>query len=244
MATPNGITLLTFLGVCFCWVHVSLGFQGESNTTSLKASGFEGPSLSPFSPCNVLSPSFVEANSGSSVYSGSAKAEAFFNEDYYDGTRNRKGAEFCFFEYGTSTNQIFFQKEGWQGFALYVPSDGYPTTKHSIIAQQFCPGGCSSWCSTLSIAENSLVVNYRPSCGDSTETTIVDSITRDEWHTIIVNIRLSNEDAGHYIVWYDGALAYNATGISIGFGDSWSNDILSPGAYFKNGIYASGMLVG
>lgn len=236
------MVMLFIPALVFFWLQLSFAWEGWSNSTTLKASDFAGPFMSPFSPCNVELPSFVKATTGSPLYaSDTAKVEAFFNESNYDGTRGTKGAEFCYFKYGASTNEVFFQKEGWQGFALYVPSDTYPTDKASIIAQQFCPGGCDSWCAVVSIEANSLTIDHRDGCVTSTHAVLVDSIVRDEWHTIIVNIRVSSQEAGHYTVWYDNNLVYNETGINIGFGDSWSNDVLSPGVFFKTGMYAYGM---
>lgn len=176
----------------------TVAFEGESNTPTLKASGFEG-SISPFSECNHKSPSYSHATSESPIHAGSGKLTVYFDESNYDGTRDDKGTEICYFNSGTTTNSIL-KKEGYQGFALYVPSSSFPTDKSTIVAQQFCPGGCSSWCGTLTITGNQLVVDHRSSCGDPTQKVVVSSIARDTWHSVIVRFKVSAAQGGAYEV--------------------------------------------
>ncbi|KAL4887823.1 polysaccharide lyase-domain-containing protein [Aspergillus ambiguus] len=186
-------------------------------------------SLSPFSACNLKSPSSVITSDGNAVF--------YFDESDFDGTRDDKGVEICVFEEGTSTNIAQMTKEGWQGFNLYVSSDSFPTNRSTIIAQQFCPGGCSSWCGGLQIVENALVAEHRAACGDATMTTLVADIERETWHEVVVHMRVSQEGDGAYEVWWDGTQVYSVDGIDVGFG-TWDGDALSSGWYFKNGIYA------
>ena len=187
--------------------------------------------ISPFSACNVKSPSSATVSKG--------ELEMYFDETGYDGTRNDKGVEICVFEAGTQTNVVQMQIEGWQGFSLYLPSEGFPTDKGTIISQQFCPGGCSSWCGTLSIEGNSLQADHRSACGDPTSSVIVDDIPRDVWHQVVVRMRASREGNGAYEVWWDGDSVYSAKDIDVGFG-TWDGDALSTGWYFKNGMYCYG----
>ncbi|GLA23947.1 hypothetical protein AnigIFM63326_010403 [Aspergillus niger] len=170
-------------------------------------------SLSPFSACNVESPSYSTATDGNLT--------VYFDESYYDGTRDRKGAEICVFEDGTSTNVPQMTKEGWQGFSIYVPSDTYPTDKSAIIAQQFCPGGCSSWCGTVEIVNNTMQTTHRAACSTGTTATLVDDIERDVWHSVV----------------WDGEQVYSVEDIDVGFGTWDDNDTLTTGWYFKNGEY-------
>ncbi|RDK46515.1 hypothetical protein M752DRAFT_333074 [Aspergillus phoenicis ATCC 13157] len=186
-------------------------------------------SLSPFSACNVESPSYSTATDGNLT--------VYFDESYYDGTRDRKGAEVCVFEDGTSTNVPQMTKEGWQGFSIYVPSDTYPTDKSAIIAQQFCPGGCSSWCGTVEIVNNTLQTTHRAACSTGTTATLVDDIERDAWHSVVVHMRVSEESEGAYEVWWDGEQVYSVEDIDVGFGTWDDNDTLTTGWYFKNGEY-------
>ncbi|KAH1593580.1 hypothetical protein KXX44_008051 [Aspergillus fumigatus] len=192
-------------------------------------SGDFSSSLSPFSACNLKSPSTITVSDG--------YANFYFDESDYDGTRDDKGVEICVFEDGTSTNVAQMSKEGWQGFDLYVPSDSFPTDRSTIIAQQFCPGGCSSWCGGLQIINNSLVAEYRAACGGATSVTLVEDIERDTWHSVVVHMRVSQEEDGVYEVWWDGTQVHSADSINVGFG-TWDGDALSTGWYFKNGIYA------
>lgn len=212
--------LLLFLPPFQCLVAAGTLYQ--SNFTS---------SLSPFSACNVESPSYSSEISEELV--------VYFDESYYDGTRDRKGAEICVFEDGTETNVAQMTKSGWQGFLIYVPSDTYPTDKSSIIAQQFCPGGCSSWCGVIEIANNTLQAVHRAACHDGTTATLVDDIERDTWHSVVVHMEVSQESAGSYEVWWDDEQVYSATDIDVGFG-TWDNDTLTTGWYFKNGEYCFG----
>lgn len=189
--------------------------------------------ISPFSACNVKSPSSATVSEGELVM--------YFDETDYDGTRNDKGVEICVFEAGTQTNVAQIQIEGWQGFSLYVPSASFPTDKGTIISQQFCPGGCSSWCGTLSIEGNNLQVDHRNACGDPTTSVVVDDISRDAWHQVVVRMRTSQEGSGAYEVWWDGDSVYSVKDIDVGFG-TWDGDALSTGWYFKNGMYCYGEL--
>ncbi|KAL5339331.1 polysaccharide lyase-domain-containing protein [Aspergillus crustosus] len=206
----------------------SLLFQSGAEAGTLYSTDFSS-SLSPFSSCNLKSPS--------SVTISDSTLEIYFSEADFDGTRNDKGAEICFFQSGTSTNVPQMQKEGWQGFSLYVPSADFPTDKSTIIAQQFCPGGCSSWCAAVQIQDNSLAVEHRSACGDATEETVVADIARDTWHDVVVHMRVSQEENGVYEVWWNGEKVYGVDGIDVGFG-SWDGDVLETGWYFKNGQYA------
>jgi hypothetical protein len=49
----------------------------------------------------------------------------YFSEADFDGTRDDKGAEICVFQPDTPTNAPQMQKEGWQGFSLYVPGTDF-----------------------------------------------------------------------------------------------------------------------
>ncbi|OBT75164.1 hypothetical protein VF21_05464 [Pseudogymnoascus sp. 05NY08] len=226
--------MLLKASIIFLALALTAAFEGESDTSTLNASGFEG-SLGPFSPCNQKSPSYAQAVSKSPVYAGSSKLEVYFDESNYDGTRDDKGAEICHF--GSGTTNAILKKEGYQGFALYVPSSSFPTDKSTIVAQQFCPGGCSSWCGTLAIMGNQLVVDHRSSCGTPTQQVIVSSIARDTWNSVIVRFKVSAAEKGAYEVRYNGSNVYSSKNINVGFGDSWSDDAPTSGFYFKNGYW-------
>ncbi|OBT60869.1 hypothetical protein VE03_09674 [Pseudogymnoascus sp. 23342-1-I1] len=202
--------MLLKASVIFSALALTIAFEGESDTPTLIASGFEG-SLSPFSECNHKSPSYSHATSESPIQAGSGKLTVYFDERNYDGTRDDKGAEICHFDSGTTTNSIL-TKEGYQ---------------------------CSSWCGTLAITGNQLVVNHRSSCGTPTQQVVVSSIARDTWHSVIVRFKVSTAEKGAYEVWYNGSNVYSSKNIKVGFGDSWSDDTLTSGFYFKNGQYAS-----
>ncbi|KAI2828428.1 hypothetical protein CBS63078_9217 [Aspergillus niger] len=220
------ISILSLLSLSLFHNLAHAGTIYHSNFTS---------SLSPFSACNVESPSYSTATDGNLT--------VYFDESYYDGTRDRKGAEICVFEDGTSTNVPQMTKEGWQGFSIYVPSDTYPTDKSAIIAQQFCPGGCSSWCGTVEIVNNTLQTTHRAACSTGTTATLVDDIERDAWHSVVVHMRVSEESEGAYEVWWDGEQVYSVEDIDVGFGTWDDNDTLTTGWYFKNGEYCFGIFL-
>ncbi|KAL5348697.1 hypothetical protein ACLOAV_006115 [Pseudogymnoascus australis] len=209
----------------FAAFTLTVAFEGESNTPTLKASGFEG-SISPFSECNHKSPSYSHATSESPIHAGSGKLTVYFDESNYDGTRDDKGTEICYFNSGTTTNSIL-KKEGYQGFALYVPSSLFPTDKSTIVAQQFCPGGAR------------VGVGLSPLLATSWSSTIVHPA--EILHSrscVIVRFKVSAAERGAYEVWYNGNNVYSSKNINVGFGDSWTDDILTSGFYFKNGQYA------
>lgn len=191
----------------------------------------------PFSACNVKSPSHVTPEDGTLT--------VYFDEADFDGTRNDRGAEFCVFEDGTQTNVKQMKKEAWQGFSVYIPSasasESFPEDKATIIAQQFCPGGCSSWCGTIEISNNDLVAEYRSACAEPTTATLVEGLDRDIWHDLVIHMRVSQEESGAYEVWHNGEQVHSEEDINVGFGD-WDGDVLESGWYFKNGMYAWGKL--
>lgn len=202
-------------------------WAGNSATDTLSASDFSSD-MGPFFDCTYRLPSIAEPVSG--------RLKVYFDESDYDGTRVDRGIEIC-------VDRPNVHKELWQGFNLWVPSDTYPYGKQSIIAQQFCDGYCSSWCGTLSIIDNSLVVDHRASCGTPTEEVIVANIERDTWHPIVINSRFSNIEDGRYVVYYDGSVVYNSSNINLGFDDSWTtNGSMTTGVGFKNGQYNAGEL--
>lgn len=204
----------------------ALCWAGNSNTSTLVASDFSSSSLSPFVECTYESPSYAAPVDG--------RLKVFFDEANYDGTRDTRGVEIC-----TTIDPVL--KELWQGFDLWVPSATYPDGKQSIIAQQFCLGYCASWCGTLSIINYTLVVDHRNTCGTPTEVVVVDNIVLDEWHPVVVNARFSNSLDGHYVVWWDGNVVYNASDINLGFDSAWnSNGTMTTGVGFKNGQYDAG----
>lgn len=209
------------------------------STSVLKQSDFDTGALTPFTPCNVESPSFAKTSTAE-YKSASYSVETFFDESAYDGTRDRRGAEFCTGTGGDESTYMFVHKEGWQGYSFYMPSS-WPDDKDAIIGQQFCYGGCSSWCGTISFVGGDLVASHRSSCGSATEYIFADSIVRDTWHDVIVNVRYSNIEDGRYVVWYDNNLVYNSSGINVGFDNTWTtNGSMVTGAYFKNGQYDYG----
>lgn len=209
---------------------VFTSFASTAAAGTLYSADFSS-NLGPFSVCNVKAPSSADVKDGN--------LETFFDEADFDGTRDDKGVEICVFESGTKTNVKQMRKEGWQGFSIFVPGDSFPSDKETIVAQQFCPGGCSSWCGTLNLSGNSLIADHRDACADPTTATVVDDIERDAWHDVVVRMKVSQTGGGAYEVWWDGEKVYSATGIDVGFGD-WDGDALSSGWYFKNGQYCHG----
>ncbi|CAH0028436.1 unnamed protein product [Clonostachys rhizophaga] len=206
---------------------VLVAFSSLATAGTLFSADFSS-GLGPFKACNVKAPSTAKVVDGT--------LEFFFDETGFDGTRNDKGVEICVFQEGTATNVQQMKKEGWQGFRIFVPSGKFPADKQTIFSQQFCPGGCSSWCGTLEISGNSVIAAHRTGCVDPTTATIVKDIKRDTWHDVVVRMKASREGRGAYEVWWDGANVYSKKNINVGFG-TWDGDTLG-GWYFKNGQYA------
>jgi hypothetical protein len=213
-----------------------LAFVSQSNAQlpTLAASNFDsGDSLDPFYECTYKRPSYAKVVN--------QEVETWFGEAGYDGTRADRGIELC-----ADTKPV--QRELWHGFSLSLPAD-YPTNKQSIVAQQFCFGGCSSWCGTLDVVGTSLQVDHRYACVTSgsalTTKTIVDSISLGDWHDVVINARFSNAQDGHYTVYWDGKIIYNAQNINLGFDSAWTSDgKMTNGVGFKNGQYNAGMCSG
>lgn len=221
-STTSLLVMLKSLSLVGLLPTVALAWAGNSATDELSASDFESTGMGPFFACTYKDPSSATAVSG--------MLETYFDERDYDGTREDRGVEIC-----TDTPQV--TKELWHGFKVFIPSD-YPYGKQSIFSQHFCLGGCSSWCGTLAIVDNYLEIEHRSACGTATQVTLVDDITRDTWHPIVLNARFSNSNDGHYVVWYDGAEVYNVQGINLGFDDEWTSDgHMTAGVGFKNGQY-------
>lgn len=180
-----------------------------------------GSFLDPFYECTFRRPSYAQVVNG--------ELEVFLDEANYDGTRLDRGIKMC-----ADTRPVV--RELWQGFSLMIPSD-YSHDKQSIIAQNFCHGGCSSWCGTLDIEGNSLRVDHRYACADSATTTatIIDDLPRDEWVDVVINARFSAAKDGHYTVYWNGRIIYNAQGINLGFDSAWTADgAMTNGVGFKN----------
>ncbi|KAL4871620.1 hypothetical protein BDV12DRAFT_194382 [Aspergillus spectabilis] len=153
--------------------------QGLAKAGTLFFNNFSSSALSQFTPCNVKPPSSVTVSDST--------LEIYFSETDFDGTRDDKGAEICVFQPDASTNVPQMPKQGWQGFSLYVPSTDFPTDKSTIIVQQFCPGGCSSWCAAVQIKDNSVNIEHRLCCGGGTEETAVADFERDTWRDVVVH---------------------------------------------------------
>jgi hypothetical protein len=70
------------------------------------------------------------------------------------------------------------KKKGGRASVCMYPAQ-ISMDKSTIIAQQFCPGGCSSWCTAVKIKDNSLGIEHRSSCGGATEETVVADVEKD-----------------------------------------------------------------
>lgn len=203
-------------------LDLGAAWAGNSDTEILKAADFE-VDTAPFFACTYKDPSYANAEDGRLV--------TYFDEANYDGTRTDRGVEIC------ASDFPGVKKELWHGFSVNVPAD-YPSNKQSIISQHFCLGGCASHCGILHMVDNRLDIEYRTACVDPTVATLVEDISRDTWHPIVLNARFSNSGDGHYVVWYDGEEVYNVQNINLGFDSSWTDDgQMTTGVGFKNGQY-------
>jgi len=61
---------------------------------------------------------------------------------------------------------------------------------------------------------------------------MVDDISRDDWHAVVIRMRVSAEDDCTYEVWWDGVKVYSSTGINVGF-SSWTGDTIGEEWYFQ-----------
>ncbi|KAL2202167.1 hypothetical protein CC79DRAFT_1361352 [Sarocladium strictum] len=204
---------------------LALASGTQAQLPTLAASDFSsGTSLDPFYECTFRRPSYAQVVDG--------ELETFFDEADYDGTRVDRGIEIC-------ADIASVTRELWHGFSMRLAPD-YPVNKQSIVAQNFCLGGCSSWCATLDVVGTSLQVDHRSDCSTTgvTTETIVDEVGRGEWHDVVINARFSNSGDGHYTVWWDGDVVYDVQNVNLGFDSEWDSEgRMTTGVGFKNGQY-------
>ncbi|KZV98107.1 hypothetical protein EXIGLDRAFT_327424 [Exidia glandulosa HHB12029] len=215
--------------VLFLAAATALAWDGPSNTTTLVATSFEDGALAPFVACGSSGGS-VNVTTGD-AFSGEFKAASFGVGD---------GANLCL-----PRAEPFFHKEAWQGFAVFVPSS-FPSDARTMIAQQLCSStACGEdWCGALTLVGTNIVAQHRSSCTSTgAEITLATNIVRDVWHSVVVNVRMSNVYDGKYSAWFDGRRNYFASGINVGFDDAWNNGTMATGAFLRNGQSSSGAAV-
>ena len=232
------------MGRTFFWTILILVFfplAGRAqiiDTSTEIQTGFDTGTLSPMvlsateSPDNVSvttagAPGALAAAAGGMDYITSFWSEAGWEESE---VRDHKGAEI--------KSPLNFTKEGWEGFDIYVPSNGYPTDKVATIAQIFdnAIDDDASWGAMLMIQNNSFRILYRgnevaPTAGaNGLWGSLVDgTVTRDSWVPIVIHFVVSREDEGELQVWIGGAAqndpTFSVTGIDLGYGgtgtDGW-----------------------
>lgn len=204
--------LFLVLGTARAW-------RGPSNSTTLVASSFEDGVLAPFVACGATGGS-VNVTSGD-AFEGDFKATSV-------GTG--AGASLCL-----PSPAPFFRKEAWQGFALLVPSS-FPTDARTLVAQQRCASAAcgEDWCGAIALSGTNIVAQHRASCTSTgAEITLATNIARDVWHSVVLDVRTSNVFDGKYAVWFDGRRNYLASGINVGFSDTWDNGTMSAGAFLR-----------
>ncbi|ELR10712.1 hypothetical protein VC83_06297 [Pseudogymnoascus destructans] len=184
--------MLLKASILFLALTLIAAFEGESDTSTLKASGFEG-SLGPFSECNHKSPSYSHAASESPVYAGSGKLEVYIDESNCDGTRDDKGAEICYFDSNRQVNHHC---------PAVLPGGLLELVRDSRYYWQSA-GRRSSF-----ILRESYTAGHREfHCARYLE---------QRHHPF----QVSAAEKGAYEVWYSGSNVYSSKNINVGFGDS------------------------
>ena len=208
----GGLTLIAALAIAALFSPALVKATNvEVSTSTQQSSGFGSGALTPFSVCTTQSPNYCEVTN----FGGLDCVKSWWEETYYNGTRDTKGAECC------SSFETF--KEGWYGFQFYLPSPGFPNNKTATIAQLFQDGDCNSWAGMLVISNDNCTLQWRDYCGDFTITTIQNSVPFNQWNPIIIHFIASQTNQGELQVWWNPGIASNAptvnlTAINFGFG--------------------------
>ncbi|WP_269537344.1 heparin lyase I family protein [Cerasicoccus fimbriatus] len=207
---------------------------------------FEDVSLSPFN-VEVISGNISEIITpiGFSPRSGNKVHRLVWNSEFYNGNRSSKGVE------GSSGFHLErITGEGWFGFSLYAP-ESFPTPGKAVVLGQIHAWHSSLPATNITItvgveATGALILEgaYGNGNGGKTVTvysTIAPSLTKGEWHDFILYCKLSRNETGILLAWYDGAPesapTVEYTGINLGNG-AWNTDEgMTHGAYVKWGQY-------
>lgn len=192
------------------------------NTSTHEEHDFNNNSLWPFYQHTTSGDNYAKAISNQHV-------KVVWHEDQYNGTRNRRGAEF-------HARDAKGTEDTMTGFKIYIPagsstnygrgSTQFPENKNNIIWQNFQEGDCWSWAAIMSIRNNDLWISHRNYCGAATESKIYTDLPRNSWITVQIHTRASKNSTGHMHIYVNGSRKYLKTGINFGFGD-WSGDSLS-----------------
>lgn len=212
------------------WTGISplaLATSSYVNTTNQASTGFLGGTIDPFTTCTTEAPNYGVAGTNN----GSPCIQFYWQQQGYDGTRDKRGTEVC--------SELNGYKEGWYGFFLYLPAfnpsfvNSYPTNKQAGCCQIFQNGYCGgSWAALMIVTNNSLYLNYRSYCGTPPNyfVEIGGVIPRNTWVPVIIHYVASHTNGGLMQVWFNGAPqgspTYGATNINFGFGTWTANDTL------------------
>ena len=236
LLNPSKRIALSILTVCLA----------HSSTAQTGAEDFEDNSLSPFNveaisgnTSEIITPTGFDARGGTKVH------HIVWNEANYNGNRSARGVE------GSSGfNLPKITGEGWYGFSIYAP-ESFPTPGKAIVLGQMI-----AWHSSLPSTSITITVHLEPTgalilegaygtgTGSKTVTVyseIAPTLTKGEWHDIILYCKLSRNETGILRAWYDGAPESNPTveytGINLGNGGWNSDEEMTHGAYVKWGLY-------
>ena len=177
---------------------------------------FNNRSLEPFKVCTTRGGNYARVVGN--------RAKFVWKEAEYRPrqTRGFLGAEICA-ERALGTHEMH------TGFTLNVPTPGggvrFPTTKNTIIWQNFMLGGCSSWGGVMEIRNNDLWIVHRHFCTPNpTERRILRGIQRNRNYQFQTHTKVSRNRRGFVSIQIDGRNVYRNTNINHGFGAAWKNN--------------------
>ena len=212
---------------------------------------FENSALSPFSTEGAGPHTAVITAPPFGARAGSLAHQLTWLQAQYTGSCSTRSVE------GTSGNgngNLCITNEGWYGFSFYLPANGFPADKSTIIAQ------IHAWDSSLPATDKTAVIGYQADGSLLVESfygvgdggaLATGSITlwpsgagpaqRNRWHDLILHISLANNQTGGITAWLEGAPEATPTGtlkgISVGNGAWTSANEMTIGAYIKWGLY-------
>ncbi|MBR1801118.1 MAG: heparin lyase I family protein [Bacteroidaceae bacterium] len=137
-----------------------------------------------------------------------------------DNRRERRGCELtCPFK-ATS--------EGWYGFRIFLPEDGFSKTlTNSIFCQMFNNGDRNSWAGHLSLNRQNVVLSYRHALVDP-QTRTVGKVEWGKWTKVVLYFRVGKNNKGGFRVWLGEEVSEDSpkvtlNNINFGFGE-WIDD--------------------
>ena len=193
---------------------VPVDVTADEGYTLYAIDGNDRQTIYPFWRAWAWSPNYIEVKDNAfEFYYNQAALDA-------DNRRERRGCEL--------TCPFKTTSEGWYGFRIFLPEEGFPKTlSGSIFCQMFNCGDRNSWAGHLSLNKQNVVLSYRNALVDPTTRT-VGKVEWGRWTKVVVYFRVGRNRKGCIRVWLgeevnEDAPKVTANNINFGFGE-WVDD--------------------